>query len=353
MPLLFSNFPPLQTSRKTYQDVFEDLIKQCDVLHIASGYISNDSLVDLKTLVEANAGPRIELCVGMHYFEGLTQAQKIAVESLDNLLKGSSLGGVYFVVNYPFHGKLASFSAGQDVIGALVGSSNLSNIASGQRQYEADYLLENGDALEAKGFLQDLMGRASAPYADLEGIQTIKPRNNLLEGQYGVESADSAEIASVKSGLSSGPSFEIPLKTEGATKSNLNAFFGKGRENQQGFVLPRSWYEVELIVPKTITSQPGYPKADKEGGESVFNVITDDGWKFKCKVSGDYSKNLRSEDDLKIMGKWIKGRLENTGILKPGELVTSETLGLYGRNSLTLTKVEGSDYWYLDFGAGE
>jgi len=139
-------------------------------------------------------------------------------------------------------------------------------------------------------------------------------------------------------------------KIDDATRSNLNTFNGKGRENQQGFVMPRSWYEVELIVPKSVTCQPGYPQSDKSGSGGVIDVVTDDGWSFSCKVSGDSSKNLRSEKDLKILGKWLKGRLENASALKTGELCTQETLDRYGREDFTLAKVKGQDLWYLDFG---
>jgi hypothetical protein len=117
----------------------------------------------------------------------------------------------------------------------------------------------------------------------------------------------------------------------------------------QGYEIPRSWYEVELIVPKQITESSEYPKADSDGEGGVFQVITDDGWSFKCKVSGDFSKNLRSEGDLKILGKWIKGRLENSGALNPGDIVTNKTFEIYGRSYMTLSKIDGDDRWLLDF----
>ena len=143
-------------------------------------------------------------------------------------------------------------------------------------------------------------------------------------------------------------SFAIPIKGyEVSPQSNLNVFFGKGRVSKNGLVKPRHWYEVELIVPKSVTSQPGYPRSKTD--EAVFDVITDDGWSFKCKVSGDYSKNFRSEGDLKILGKWLKGRLENAGVLKVGEPVTAKTLNDYGRNTFSLTKTTVPNLWYLDF----
>ena len=106
---------------------------------------------------------------------------------------------------------------------------------------------------------------------------------------------------------------------------------------------------MELIVPKTVTTLPGYPQSKTP--EAVFDVITDDGWTFKCKVSGDFSKNFRSEGDLKILGKWLKGRLENAGALIVGTPVTNATLQTYGRNSFKLTKTTIPGTWYLDFSA--
>ena len=77
------------------------------------------------------------------------------------------------------------------------------------------------------------------------------------------------------------------------------------------------------------------------------------------RTSGDYGKNLRSKDDLTILGRWIKGRMEANGALKSGELLTSSSLDSYGRNSITLTQtsLEEDDtengklsVWYADFG---
>ena len=145
-------------------------------------------------------------------------------------------------------------------------------------------------------------------------------------------------------------SFKIPIKTAtDAPQSNLNAYFGKGRENKKGFIKPRHWYEVELIVPKEVTSQHGYPQAGYPDKESIITVFTDDLWKFQCKISGDYSKNFRSADDLKILGRWIKGRLEEYGCLNIGEPVTDETLNCYGRDNFELISTTDPAIWILNF----
>lgn len=351
MTLIYSNYPPLKTDSATYHGTFTQLLEKSDELNIASGYISADALIDLKSIIEANNGPHINLNIGMHFFEGLTKQQKEAVEDLDNTLRSMELGGVYFVVTFPFHGKIISFKSKDQVIGGLIGSSNLTNIVENKtsRQYEVDYLLPQADCDELDVFITQLRDKSTRAYCELD-VKVIKSKNKLLDDQYGVEKADDHVVESIKTNPDFKYEFHIPLKTDGASRSNLNTFNGKGRENKQGFVMPRSWYEVELIVPKTITSQPGYPQSDKSGDGGVFNVVTDDGWQFSCKVSGDFSKNLRSEKDLKILGKWLKGRLEHTGVLKTGELCSQETLNKYGRSDFTLAKLKNQDLWYLDFG---
>lgn len=351
MSLIYSNYPPLKTESKTYHSTFTELLEKSDRLKIATGYISADALIDLKSIVEANGGPRIELSIGMHYFEGLTRQQKEAVEDLDNTLRSTDLGGVYFVVTFPFHGKIISFRKDNDPVGGLVGSSNLTNIVENKtsRQYEVDYRLPENDCNELEDFITDLKESTTRPFSELD-IKVVARRNNLLDDQYGVEKASGQIVESIKTNSDFEYEFHIPLKTDDATRSNLNTFNGKGRENTQGFVMPRSWYEVELIVPKSVASQPGYPRSDKIGDGGVIDVVTDDGWIFSCKVSGDSNKNLRSQKDLKILGKWLKGRLEHAGALKAGELCTQETLAKYGRSDFILAKLKGQDLWYLDFG---
>jgi hypothetical protein len=273
----------------------------------------------------------------------------MALQQLDKMLRDQSLGQVHMVTTFPFHAKLASFSKDDAILGSLIGSSNLTNIVFGQRQYEADYLVDtDAEKNELKQFIKRTIELTSKPLNALDIVPNT-PDNDLLHGQIGVKKVRLSEIEADKNNLSE-LSFEIPLKGDVSLKSGLNASFGEGRKNQQGFVIPRSWYEVELIVPKAITLLSGYPKADPSSDTGAFDVVTDDGWMFRCKVSGDFSKNLRSEADLKVLGKWIKGRLENKGVLKPGDRVTDQTLNEYGRANMTLTKFKHRDLWYLDFG---
>jgi hypothetical protein len=208
-----------------------------------------------------------------------------------------------------------------------------------------------------RGFIDQLTANATDNIEDCT-VTDFNERNTLLEDHENVKKVPQDVKADVLSSLTN-TRFEIPLVKDGEVppKSNLNVFFGKGRlVRNTGVLQPRHWYETELMVPTTITQQLGYPQKNTDA--AVFDVITDDGWEFSCNVNGDDSKNFRSKGDLKILGKWIKGRLENAGVLEVGHLVTPETFNHYGRDSFSLIKTNKSvtnngqhrDLWYLDFG---
>ena len=91
--------------------------------------------------------------------------------------------------------------------------------------------------------------------------------------------------------------------------SNLNLFNGKGRINKNGVLTKRDWFEVQLTIPRNITGKTVYPKGS-------FTAYTPDGYTIQMNTSGDYHKNFGSEKDLKIFGKWIKGKLQSAKVLK-------------------------------------
>lgn len=349
MEFLFSNYPPMKTSCKTFSDVFYGLIPQTSQLDIAVGYVSSDALIELQKTIELNNNIRtLNLIVGMHYFDRFTKLQYDAAMHLNDFLRSNQLGGVRLVHAFRYHGKLYSYSNNEGPFAGIIGSNNLSSIVDGGvRVYESSVLLRDATSVkQMNDFIFRLMQTSTKNIAELE-IDTFNDENALLDGHEFVEKVSPQKLAAAicaKTDIS----FEIPIKPyEVSPQSNLNVFFGKGRESKNGLVKPRHWYEVELIVPKSVTSQPGYPQSQTEN--AVFTVITDDGWSFKCKVSGDYSKNFRSEGDLKILGKWLKGRLENAGVLTVGTPVTSDTLNHYGRKSFTLTQTTMPGVWFLDF----
>lgn len=349
MELLLSNYPPLKTKSHTFSDMFYSMLSKTTDLDIAVGYITSDSLVELQKIVELNTLRTLNLTIGMHYLERFTKGEYNAALKLNDYLRENKCGEVRLVTPFRYHGKLYSYSNEQGAFAGIIGSNNLSSIIDGGvRTYESAVLLDDKNmAQQMRGFIRELVRTSTDNIRELK-IDAFREVNPLLEGHEYVKRLKPHEMAEVMSQRTD-TSFDIPIKPyEVSPQSNLNVFFGKGREGKNGIVKPRHWYEVELIVLKNITERDGYPKAKTK--DAIFDVVTDDGWSFKCKVSGDFSKNLRSEGNLEILGKWLKGRLENAGVLKVGEPVRKKNLEEYGRENFTLTKTSKPGVWYLDFG---
>jgi hypothetical protein len=358
MEFLFSDLPPMRTSYREFAETFFTLIQEATRLDIAVGYVTADSLAELQQMVIQNNNiSALNLIIGMHYWDRFTKLQYNAAVALNEYLRKEDRGEVRLVTPFRFHGKLYSYSNSNGAFAGIIGSNNLGSIVESKtRTYEASLLVsEQKEADQMRKFIDQLKASATDNINDCKVTDFIE-RNTLLEEHENVKKVPKDVQTDILSSLTK-TSFDIPLVKDGKVpgKSNLNVFFGKGRlVRGTGVLQPRHWYESELIVPNIITGQAGFPQKNTDGAE--FDVITDDGWEFSCKVSGDYSKNFRSEDDLKILGRWIKGRLENAGVLEVGHLVTPQTFEDYGRDSFSLTKTNkinksnNHDIWYLDFG---
>jgi HKD family nuclease len=335
MKLLLSNKKPLETKESRFFDIFEGFCSSADSIHISTGYVSIDSILYLHKNLQSGAIPRLDLVIGMHNFDGFTRAQYDASIELARYLKESNKGSVSISVAFPYHGKIYCFRKQMKQFAAIMGSSNLT--ALGRKDsfnFEVDVALEEPKIVSRlSAFHEELKQKACKPLEEWQAkpfIEELKiPGAEKLTGR---QTSDFWKLRQKDE-------FLIPLKAE--AQSNLNASFGKGRANKNGFVRPRPWHEVELIVPSEITAQENYPRL------ASFKVVTDDGWLFPCRTSGDYSKNFRSENDLCILGAWIKNQLTDAGLLKVGNLVTPEILKEFGKE-LKLIKTEDPKIWLLE-----
>lgn len=350
MRFVHSNIPPVKFNVNSFTDEFDFLFSKADKIDIAVGYITTASIAELKRLMELNPGKVLNLIIGMHYIEKFTKAEYNASMNLNNFLLENRCGSISLVKSFMYHGKMYTYSHNGTPFAGLIGSNNLSSILKqSSRVYESSILLDDSNlAKQMLDFCDALRVKASSPIADID-ITDFKKNIPVLDGHDKVTKVNEREKIECLTNLTD-VSFNLPLKPyEVSGKSNLNVYFGKGRvDSRTGLEKPRPWYEVELIVPKAITSDPLYPK--EKTPDAIFDVITDDGWKFKCKISGTGSKNFRSENSLEILGKWIKGRLEDADVLETGKPITQKTLSDYGRDTLRFTKCKKENLWYLDFG---
>ncbi|MDR2345954.1 MAG: NgoFVII family restriction endonuclease [Planctomycetaceae bacterium] len=341
--LLNSNYPPLQTKNHSFPEIFFSLLGSAEHIRIASGYISEDAIADLLGIYEKGYNKELNLIAGMGLFDGFSVAQYNALLKFGKLLLEKQCGNVFVANRSKYHGKVYSFRGIDNILSAIIGSSNLTKINTPDKIYDTDVLI-NGEAVndEIETFLSNLQDKYCVPIqqVDQSAIKILEP-DNLFLGYLDVTQLTDAELADVRKKLTK-VSFDIQVKPE--KKSHLNCYFGKPRM-VNGLERPRDWYEANIIVSTEVTSDGNYPRKNQ-----LFTVVTDDGYRFKCKANGDYAKNFRSAKDLKIMGRWLKGRMEKSGVLQIGEFVTESTQKQYGRTGFTMTKTSIPDTWYLDYG---
>jgi len=367
MKLLYSSILPLRTTpgQELFVDRFKNALFRSDEVHIAVGYISKGALQELDVLVDASPVKNIVLTIGMLYIEGIPEGSYHVALELHKKWQQAGIGEIRFVRPFKYHGKAYAFYKEGSPVEAIIGSNNLGAIkleASNLRQYElAAYTNEPDEVAEVYEHIKRLEARiCSLAITDIRDMKIVRETNTALVGQEFVSKVTAEEVKAYRETMTD-LSFEIPLKVPKDSNdpsmrgSNVNVCYASGRK--------RVWWESEIIVGKEIRTLPGYPEWQKP-----FMAVTDDGWKFQVWTCGQFNKNLYSKDDLKIMGRWIKGRLVAAGLVDPintvekdteGKgVITEEMLRRYGRTTITLTKTsltttleDGTvlDVWMLSF----
>jgi hypothetical protein len=339
---------PIIINGTSFFDKFKELTNNSDEITITSGYISEDAIYFLKHNI--NKLPRFNLAIGMMAIEGFTKSQYSNLIELNQMMIQNNKGLAYVSNSFKFHGKAYSFKRNGTAFASIVGSTNISILGDPEkRQHEIDVLIHEKESVSKIVKIQNELINYSSEISNYKPTKFLdSTQKPLLEAYTNsqfvyVEKIEESKVSEIKKNLTT-TIFELPLKCE--QKSNLNVFLGKGREGN-GLVIPRSWLEAEVIVNAQITRLPNYPTG------RIFWVITDDGWKFKIKTGGDNSKNFRSENDLHVLGAWIKGKLLKAGVVKFGQFISEIELQKFGNNKLTLTKSnkkeDNLEIYYLDF----
>jgi len=288
---------------------------------------------------------------------------------LNETLAEYGIGGVHVVSDWPYHGKVYLFGDSAGLFGGSVGSSNLTAIVDPHNLVELDFYVEQQEMLtQLEDFIDDTLRPASISIEEYDRILDDGDKRYSEKFDFyadfgdsplsifdGVLAVSDIELADIRGRLRL-PEFTHRLKTADSSprrtpKSNINAYHGKPRLRRSrtgDFLVPRPWYEFEIILGVNEMNDPSCPPSGD------FQVVTDDGYSFSCRRQGDPpelgGKNIRSTGTLLILGKWVKGRLEEAGALRPGELVTDATLGAYGRDHIAFSRIDGEDNrWYLDF----
>lgn len=349
MKFLYSNVLPLKLNNqeKLFIEYFREAVKKSDEIYIAVGYVSKAALKELEILVEQFHIKKIYLVIGMYYLEGMPEGTYNIATALNEKWSKRNIGEIRLVHPFKYHGKVYVFYKSGIPFAGIIGSHNLGAIkleASNLRQYEFSAVTENLNELnELSSHVKSIMlSKCSANISELLDVPLMREVNRALVDQEYVSKVTPEEVEAYKKRLTK-ISFEIPLKVpedeidQSMRGSNINVCYAKGRK--------RIWWEIEIVVSKTIRDLPDYPLH-----QQPFMAITDDGWKFQAWTCGQNNKNLYSKDDLKIMGRWIKGRLVSAGLVEPVNqvetdiegkgIITHKMLCKYGRDTITLTKTD-------------
>jgi len=327
-----------------FREILDLEFKTAKNVTIASGYTSLDIIDDYEKdfLRVAKSGGISRLLLGMAFYEGLGQQKLDAVSSLnERLLEFGNASGVYVTNGRRYHGKIYYFHD-STTSNIYVGSSNFSfsgtkgniecTIPVGSKSQKASVIKFLNDLYSPAYSITIDKAEITVPGKKALVLPTVDNRWRALK-RYDPTSIDQSKL----------PKFEFPLtRVAEMEKSNLNAYFGKGRLNTSTRkITPRPWYEIELIANRVLTDNKYYPLGN-------FLAYTDDGYIIPMRTQGDYHKNIRSLTSLQIFGIWLKSKLERSGALKKYEPVTLDTLIEYGNDKLRFYKMEEGKF-YMEF----
>lgn len=338
-------------TEKSFRSTFQNNLENSRGVKIASGYFGASEITVHKDnlLRIAMDGGDVRLIHGMGGIEGLNSNLKSLLLDLNDELSTIKENNGIFIFKKRFHGKMY-LTEGAHSSQVLIGSSNFS-LSGFETNTELNFNHSNQDVLtEARAFFDFLFNESV--------------RINLFEFPDRGEAAEIlpipselAEFTVDKALLARPHDFEVPLRITKA--SSLNLFLGVGRVNSAGLYTHRSFFEVELTIPKARWRAPLTDFVPNVIKPAKFNVITDNDLKFKVnfnrksssavdmrplhETGGDFMSSPRNH-----LGKYIKGKLMDAGVLSFGEPVTEDTLIEYGNSALKFHKLE--DNWlYMSF----
>lgn len=262
MEVLLSANPIISDIRcRSVKDFYRPMIEHSDHLNIATGFITNDSIVELKNLIEYRQfSLSLNLFIGMNFLDGFTKLQYNAVKDLNTFLTESSTGRVLLSPKALYHGKMYSFMQHNTCLGAFIGSSNLGSFVGTSNNYiEADAFFNGVEASQVNTTIEKLIEKLGADFSILPPVTDFIPSPVELLKDYNYVERLSAEQTALAKASANGVKVRIPLKDE--PKSNLNTYFGAGKI--KGKFSPRGWYEVELIIPKSLENRELIPWSER------------------------------------------------------------------------------------------
>lgn len=331
---LFTNVAPLRVPEaKTIKYNIEKNISKSDEVKIAVGYFSVLGLEKLNKLVHKYHLKNVMLIGGMYSVDGIPESVYIKMMEIAKKWEQEKIGRILLVNNMNYHGKIYTFWHDNKITRTILGSANLGAIAptsSTQRQYELATIID--DPVENQAYAEHLEKLAkfttSAPDVS-KRFKKIHEKVTLLDGIEDVETLTKTFVEHVKNCVED-EVLRIPIKAPyyadrfntdrgSYAHSNINVCYAKGRLNSKTHKRdPRNWFEVQVTCDVSLIDKEYYPR------KAPFFIITDDNYMFEAHTTSDNHKQLSAYGSDRLIGRWIKGRLVATGLLKAYDNVEND-----------------------------
>lgn len=339
-----------ETELEKFRHFILESIKKSTVVKIASGYVGHSAFIEIAPALEGllKKGGQVTLIFGLGYWEGISPSLENKLRDFHKLAQEfNKYSGVFFCQKQRFHGKIYIFENCQE-IWASTGSSNLSETGFGS-WLEANHRIYSENETKLINEYFDRLSKGNAKGIDL---LTFPSRKKELKNKI-----KKSNIAIPKNILEHPVSFKLQIKPE--PQSHVNLFAGVGRKNKKGIYILRPWYEVEIGVTKNNMNSL---REIIPAQETPFKIklVDDVGdvmpalFKRKSSKKNSSSTLLDGADFMTSnrvdLGRYIKDRLMDSGLLKYGELINQDTLDIYGNHHLEFRALPNKKgYYHIKF----
>lgn len=308
--------------------LFDPIKEGANELKIVSAYASPSMVTyHSQKIKELGLPPiKIRLCVGMCPFDGLNIITHKGFQKVQQC-NGDDPDSSLFECSYiykapPVHSKIYLWLKNGKPFKAFAGSANYTQRAFSQGCGE---------------FMTECNLNEAFAYYDEISKRSIFCMENEVENYIRIykksptQSYESVVITNEKDN-----SIEVPLITAKGDVAKSSGINWGQRENRN----PDQAY---IPLPAKISKSGFFPLNKRH-----FTVITDDGQCFIMRVEQDGNKAITTPGDNSEIGNYLRGRLS----LDNGELVTRKHLDVYGRTSITFTKLD-DEHFEMDFSSGK
>ena len=340
-----------EISTINFRKTFEKNLSGSDRIQIASGYIGASEIIKYwENLCNVSKkGGTVQIIHGMGGMEGIRKNLYEKLVKLDTELKSTNVDNRVFVHRTHYHGKMY-ITGNSTTSKVLIGSSNFSKSGFGEN-LELNFCHSGKEIFYQAS---ELFNRLKKNSFTIDKI-VLPDRDKVTAEPKRYQQFDPT-IFNTK------PDKSIEIRVTKA--SNLNLFLSKGRINRATNVYtPRPFEEVEITIGGSdLAGIRDYIPDQTEPAE--FCAVTDLGTTFmvtfKRKTSNnsdmrtlhhtgiDFMSIGQPEGGRKQLGRYIKGKLIQLGLLRFGDPVTDEILTEYGKRHLDMYFTK-SGILYLKF----